>query len=157
MNNFELKQFSGENIVDVDFSVVKKVEVVAAKEVVTTATLNDYSYTLFVLEAVSSKTLLSYEDITVILYLNELVVFGKKIEIPGGWYMLDGIIKKGYADRDYGFKDREIYRLSEKGIRVVDDYLKLFKEKERWINLNRKVGFSNNSVVKSAIQDYFQK
>jgi hypothetical protein len=153
MSDFKLKQFSGSNIVDVDMSVIKKVEVVSAKEIISNPTLNDYSYTLFVLETISSKMMLNYDEILVILYLNDLVVFGKKIDVPSGWYMLDGIIKRGFADKDYSFKDKDIYRLSEKGINVVDEYLRLFKEKDKWMNL--KTTLSDDSVVKSVIADYF--
>jgi len=156
MKNIGLLAFDGNNVVEVDISVIKKVEVIKAKEVVCTAALSDFSYTLLVLETLSSSTLLNYDEILAILYLDELVVFGKKIDVPSGWFLLDNIIKMGFAQKDYSFRDKDLYKLSEKGFKVVTDYLQLFNDKEKWINMNRKITMSDDSVVKSVITDYFK-
>jgi len=148
--------FDKKNVVEVDLSVKKNTQLIKAKKLSTSFSENDFSFTIFVLEELSGKYLLSYEDILVILYLYEIVVFGRKIDFNGGWYLLGNLIDKGFADKDYSIKEKDLYRLSERGIGLVNDYSKGFGNKDKWINENRKIPISDQSIVSSVISDYFK-
>jgi hypothetical protein len=149
--------FNEKTKVDVQITVNKSIEVIEAKQLVTNFSGNDFSFTIFVLEELSSKYYLNYDEILIILYLYELGLFGKKVDFFNGWYMLEDLIQKGFADKDSSFTNRDFYRLSEKGYSLVSDYSDAFKKKEKWVSLNRKIPLTNNSEVKSIINDYFSK
>ena len=149
--------FNDKRKVEVQISVNKVVEVIEAKELITNFSSNDFSFTIFVLEELSLKYYLNYDEILIILYLYELVLFGRKVDFFGGWYMIGDLIDKGFADKDSSVTDKDLYRLSEKGYSLVSDYSDGFKKKEKWVFLNRKIPLTDNSEVKSVINNYFNK
>jgi hypothetical protein len=149
--------FNEKRKVEVQISVNKVVEVIEAKELITNFSSNDFSFTIFVLEELSLKYYLNYDEILIILYLYELVLFGRKVDFFGGWYMIGDLIDKGFADKDSSVTDKDLYRLSEKGYSLVSDYSDGFKKKEKWINENRKIPLTDNSEIKSVINNYFNK
>jgi hypothetical protein len=84
------------------------------------------------------------------------VLFGRKIDFFGGWHMIGDLIDKGFADKDSSFTNKDLYRLSEKGYSLVSDYSDGFNKKEKWISINRKIPLTDNSEVKSVINNYFK-
>jgi hypothetical protein len=126
--------FNDKRKVDVKITVNKSIEVIEAKELIANFSSNDFSFTIFVLEELSSKYYLNYDEILIILYLYELVLFGRKIDFFGGWHMIGDLIDKGFADKDSSFTNKDLYRLSEKGYSLVSDYSDGFNKKEKWIS-----------------------
>ena len=113
------------------------------------------SYLIFHLENISVKENISYEKILIILYLHELGLFTLGINISGRNFYLKDIMNLGYIVQDYTHKGNKLFKLTQIGIDVVNDFNKRLKDNSSLIAKNRETDVDLDSQVKSALDSYY--
>lgn len=118
---------------------------------------SSFGYIFFCLEILMEKYLLDYEEVLLLLYLNELVLFDRKIKVIERIVDLGIYLRMGYIKENYSYKKKKLYNLSDKGLDVVNDFLKTINNRDSLILENRKTEIALESKVKSVLGDYFNK
>ncbi len=126
------------------------------KEIIVESSKISSLYTIFSLEYISEKFLLTYEEILIMLYLYELGLFKLKITIINESFNVSNFIGLGYIVEDYSYKKTKLYKLSEKGINIVAEYLYHSKNNDTYISCNRQIGVDLDSKVKSTLSNYLK-
>lgn len=125
-------------------------------KIVIKAGISPYSYMIFALETIGKNNFIVYEDILLMLYLYELGLFKYTINILGGRYTLRDLLNNEYVARDYSNKSNDLYKLTKKGLSIVNEVNEILSDKNRFISDNRQADLDLESDVSKTLEDYFK-
>ena len=144
-----------------DIDVSKKLEstkkILFQKSVVEVESSNmDLLYLVFGIQKACDEYGIDYEECLVLMYLKELGMFNLQLNVFSRRLNLGDYVLKGLIDEDYSHKSKKLYRLSKRGIKIVDSILKTISNKTKLIPQNRVVDLSLENKVSSVVSNYFK-
>lgn len=115
------------------------------------------AYMIFAFEKIKKKHGIDYKTIIILNYLNELGVFSYRIKIDSKEIRLVDYVELGLISRDFKIKQKKLYRLTEKSIRIVSDFNDILSNESSFISQNRQADIDNlDDKVSSALSNYFK-
>lgn len=160
MGNNRIKKIDSVNEIPVTIVPVKNKETDIAfnqKVIVVENANSSYGYILLCLEILMEEHLLEYEEVLLFLYLQELGLFELKIKLRERNMDLSMYLRMGYLQENYSHKKNRLFNLSEKGLCVVNDFVKIINNRDSFISENRKTEINLENKVKSVLGNYFDK
>lgn len=160
MGNNRIKKIDVVNEIPVTIVPVKNKETDIAfnqKVIVVENVNSSYGYILLCLEILMEEHLLDYEEVLLFLYLQELGLFELKIKLRERNMDLSMYLRMGYLQENYSHKKSRLFNLSDKGLCVVNDFIKIINNRDSFISENRKTEIKLDNKVKSVLGDYFGK
>lgn len=113
------------------------------------------AYTLFCLQSLSSKYHLDYDWLLILIYLQELSLFGFTIMVLDRRIRLGGFLELDYIKENYSHKNKKLYSLTDKSFKIVGEFYKLLSDNSLFISKNRKAELDLDNKVKSVLGNYF--
>lgn len=124
------------------------------------ASLNDSFFRIgsliFNLQDTANRFGLKYDNILVLIYLREVVVFNFDVKIIDRTVKLVEYKALGFIIEDFSSPSKTFYRLSEKGIAVVDYFYNSLKNIDGILMENKVIDVDAKTSLKAALFDYFQ-
>ena len=136
---------------------LSETELFKQKEIIVNTDKLSPLYTIFYLEELSEKYLLTYEEILTMLYLYELGLFKLTVKVIHANIYVSNYLKLGYIVKDFKHKRIQLYKLSDKGFNVVNDFFKLSENRNSYLSYNRQTGVDTEGKLKSTLSNYFKK
>ena len=113
------------------------------------------AYTLFCLQSLSSKYHLDYDWLLILIYLQELSLFGFTIMVLDRRIRLSGFLELDYIKENYSHKNKKLYSLTDKSFNIVKEFYELLSDNSLFISKNRKAELDLDNKVKSVLGNYF--
>ncbi len=113
------------------------------------------AYTLFCLQSLSSKYHLDYDWLLILIYLQELSLFGFTIFVLDRRIRLTGFLELDYIKENYSHRDKKLYSLTDKSFKIVGEFYELLSDNSLFISKNRKAELDIDNKVKSVLGNYF--
>lgn len=117
---------------------------------------NKSAFLIFVLLDTARKFNLIIEDVLLFLYLEELGLFNKQINVSGNAYRLGNYLELGWICEDYLHNEKKLHKLSKKGNEVVAFFYKRLDDNTDLVSKNRSTETNLDNRVDSALDDYFR-
>ena len=118
--------------------------------------LGGFQYMIFCYQEIYNMYGLSAEEVLIILYLKDLWLFGLQINVVSRKYQLGSFLKRGFIVVDYTYNNKELYRLSDKGNGVINEFNNLLKNSKSYISENRETDLSQESKMNSVLDKFFK-
>lgn len=113
------------------------------------------SFTIFHLQETANKFGLEYDDILVVLYLQELVFFKTGIKVLDRGIALSVYIRLGLVEEEMKYDRKGYYKLSKLGNEVAN-FFNQASNNDKYLNSNREVEVDDIDFnVKSALSGFF--
>jgi len=113
------------------------------------------SYTIFCLQSLNAKYNLSYDNLLILIYLQELSLFEIKITILNRRIKLDSFIFSEHIIEDYSNNNKKLYKLTDKSIRIVKEFYELLSNNSYFLSKNRQTELDLDNKVKSVLGNFF--
>lgn len=124
------------------------------KEIVFRAGVNPFSYLYLILKDTTTKYSVNVEEILMLFYLNELGVFPHEIQLdPEKRTYVDRFVNRGLIERDYTIKERDLYKLSETGFKIILDVLDAINDADKFLLYNREMTLDVHTKAKKVIRN----
>mgnify|MGYP003640703375 CR=1 FL=1 len=127
------------------------------KERVKKVEVNKYntSFLIFHLLDFEKKYDISQYNLMLLLYLKDLALFPTQLEIVGRTIKLKELLTIKLIEEDYSVRGKVLYRLSLRGILIVDEFNSVIKDSTKYYLDNRNTDIDTESKIKSNIANYF--
>lgn len=100
---------------------------------------------------------LSVDEVSIILYLNDLWIFKLEIVIINRYVRLGDLLRREYIEVNYSYNNSKLYSLSEKGKGVVAKFDYLLNNTNEYLSENRETDISFDAEMKSIINKLYKK
>lgn len=114
------------------------------------------SFILFHLEFISSKYDISYEYVIILLYLYDLKIFTMTIEVHERQIALYQYVVNDLITDDYSVNNNKLYKLTDKGNGIVEEFRKVMKNDKSVMLKNRNTDIDLDSKAKSVLSSFFK-
>lgn len=146
-----------EIINDTPKNALTKEELFKEDEVVIVGSGRKEAYLIFALHEVASKFDTDINVLLILLYLKELGIFNLRISVLTRIYRIGDYEKKGFIRVDYSKGGKKLYRLSDKGLKIVDALYAKLNDNSAYLSSNRHTDIDLESRMKSVISGFFRK
>lgn len=120
------------------------------------ATKNVFPYLFLHLTKFCEEEKLTFKQVLLLLYLNELQIFNHKINLIDGEYQVTKISEYGFIETDFTYKKTNYWCLSDKGKNVVKRFYDQIGTNNSLLVMNRQTEMDVESKVKSTLSTLFK-
>ncbi|MFK5981438.1 MAG: hypothetical protein QM499_00875 [Flavobacteriaceae bacterium] len=110
---------------------------------------------LFNLQDACNKYGIRYENVIVLIYLNELSVFRFDIKVLDRSIKLVEYLALGFIVTDFTAKKKNYYRITKYGKEIADYFYSTLNNSANYIKENRVLELDAKAKMKSVLADYY--
>jgi hypothetical protein len=124
------------------------------KDIVFRPGVNPFSYLLLIFNDIKTKYSIDTDEILMLFYLNELGVFVKEINLsPENKTNINRFIRRNLIEVDHSIKQKELYKLSEIGFKVILEITDAINDVDKFTLYNRELTLDIHTKAKKIIKN----
>lgn len=116
---------------------------------------SNFSYLIFGLEKTAERFGIDYDRCLVLMYLEELGLFGSRIDISGRTVRVSEYQRYGLVVSDYSHNGKELFKLTNRALEILGNIKKVLDDESKFVGANRSTDIATDKKVKSVLSDYF--
>ncbi len=100
---------------------------------------------------------MNHLDVLMVIYLYELGIFSRDIEVGENNIRLDRLSRLGLVEDDFSINGKKLMSLSATGIMMVRKISKRIMDNDKYISINRKTIIDDDSRARAVINKYLKE